>query len=188
MKITLIALATLAASSSAIAGQRLNYEQVKEACRNPEKFHNQIKPGNMEITCSDLQTRWVPVDSDSYELPRMRKVTMSMTSDKYDIPASGRDMAAEPQGGECPRFKETIERVQATRATSCEEILDFDGSEIQFCAGLLDDIRRSNPGSISIVDSGRNVHFCSPNNPQQRPTPPVPPRKGKGGKHPKKRR
>lgn len=180
MKLKLIAICAAALSTSAFAGQKLSYEQVKEACRNPEKFHNQIKPGNMEITCSDMQTRWVAIGNDSFVLPRVRKVTMSMTSDKYEIPASGRDMATEPQGGECPRFKETIERVQATRPTTCEEILDFDGTEIQYCAGLLDDIRRSNPGSITIIDSGRTIHFCAPNQPRQ-PNPPGPPKNpGKG--------
>lgn len=183
MKMKLLVLAAATLSTSAFGGQRLSYEQVKEACRNPEKFHNQIKPGNMEITCSDMQTRWVAIGNDSFVLPRVRKVTMSMTSDKYEIPASARDMAAEPQGGECPRFKETIERVQATRATSCDEILDFEGTEIQYCAGILDDIRRSNPGSITIIDSGRTIHFCAPNQPrdpgQGEPKPPKHPGKGK---------
>ena len=69
---------------------------------------------------------------------------------------------------------------EATRPTTCEEILDFDGTEIQYCAGLLDDIRRSNPGSITIIDSGRTIHFCAPNQPRQ-PNPPSPPKNpGKG--------
>jgi hypothetical protein len=171
MKTASIVLGALVLCASAHATQRLSYDQVKEACRNPGNFHNQIQPANMEITCSDVQTRWIPVSQGEYTLPRMRKVTMTMTSDKYDVPGSARDVATPQQGGECPRFKEVIEKIQTTRSTTCDEILGFNGTEIQYCTGVLDELRNSNPGAITIIDSGRNVNLCSP----QLPTPPAPP-------------
>lgn len=171
MKTFLVLGALVLGMSAQAATQRLSYDQVKEACRNPGNFHNQIKPANMEITCSDVQTRWIPVQEGEYTLPRMRKVTMTMTSDKYDVPGAAKDVATPSQGGACPRFKEVIEKVQATRSTTCEEILAFNGNEIQYCTGVIDEIRGSNPGSISIVDSGRVVSVCSP----ALPTPPAPP-------------
>lgn len=181
MKTLFIVFGALVLSVNAIAAQSLSYEQVKEACKNPDSFHNQNKPANMEITCSDVQTRWIPTDSGSYTLPRMRKVTMGMTSDKYDVPGSSKDVASEQQAGECPRFKEVLERIQTTRATTCEEILAFNGSEIQFCVGVLDELRNSNPGAVTIVDSGRSVHFCSPAQPNQPAPKPVPGKPGKPG-------
>lgn len=186
MKTQFIVFGALVLSSNAFASQRLSYDQVKEACKNPANFQNQIKPANMEITCSDVQTRWVAIGSGTYTLPRMRKVSMGMTSDKYEVPGAAKDVASEQQGGECPRFKETLERIQTTRATTCEEILAFNGTEIQFCTDVIDELRNSNPGAITIADSGRTVHFCNavqPNQPAPAPAPvkPAPTKPSKPG-------
>jgi len=162
MKTLILTLGVLLLGPTAFAGKKLSYGQLKEACRNPEKFHNQIKPANLEITCSDVQTQWLPIEEGSFNMGRIRKISINMTSDKYDVPATSRELPVERQMGVCPRFKEVVEKVQLTRPTTCEEILDFDGNEIEFCAGMIDDVRRSNPGSIIIGESGRTIHFCSP--------------------------
>ncbi len=162
MKTIMFVFGALILCSSSFAAQKLSFEQVKEACEKPSSFQKQIKPANMEITCTDVQSRWIPTEAGNYTLPRARKVTMGMTSDKYDVPGVSRDVAIEQQGGACPRFKETIEKIQTTRSTTCEEILAYNGSEIQFCTGVIDELRNSNPGAIIITDSGRVVQICSP--------------------------
>lgn len=183
MKATVLALGSLVLSMNSFAGQKLSYDEVKQACQNPARFHNQIQPANMEISCSDVQTVWVPVANGNYTLPRARKVTVSMTSDKYEIPAFAKEVAIEQQGGPCPAFKEQFERITTTRATTCEEILAFQGTEVQFCTGVLDALRGSNKDAINVTDSGRVVSICNPamNNPTPAPHPAPAPKPVKPG-------
>lgn len=165
MKLVTLCGAVLVATNAlaALPVQKLTYDQLKEGCKDPNQFQRQNKPANMEVSCEDRQTRWVPVDMGNFTLPRARKVAIGLTSDKFDVPGVTKEVATEQQAGTCPKFKEVIEKIQTTRATNCDEILAFQGTEIQFCSTVMDDMRAKNPESITVSDSGRVVDFCNAN-------------------------
>lgn len=150
-------------TSSVFAGsQGLSFDDIREACQNPSKYQNQIAPSNLQITCEEHISRWLPYQSKEMQLPRSRYVMVSLTSDKYQMSPSQHAMDVDMQSGQCPSFKETLEVTSFAKATSCDELLEFKGNAQEFCAEILERARQANPKIVQINDSGRVIEFCTP--------------------------
>jgi hypothetical protein len=161
MKLALFTSAILLSAGAAQAGTYMGFDDVRQACLEPTKFQNQIAPKNLQISCEDRGTRWQPVSPARMELGRSRQVIASLSSDKYMVAPETDFLAMEAQVASCPRFKEVLEVLNFTKATSCDEILSFKGSETEFCTQLLDQVREANPQSIQISDTGNMADLCS---------------------------
>jgi hypothetical protein len=174
MKLAIIASAFVL-SLSAQAGNHLGFEEIRDACLDPAKFQNQIAPTNLQVTCEDRSTKWKAVSSTTVELSRTREIVSSLTSDKYTVAPTTEYIDVASQKATCPRFKEVMETINFTKATSCEELIAFKGTETQFCADILDRVRESNPKAIEVVDTGNEVNLC-----EAKPQEPTNPCEGRG--------
>jgi hypothetical protein len=161
---SVLALALALVSATAVAGgstQGLTFDEIRDACQNPSKFQNQLAPSNLQITCEEHVSRWLPYLSKEMQLPRSRYIVSSLTSDKYSVSPSQHAMDVDLQSAQCPSFKEVLEITSFTKATSCDELLGFKGDEQDFCADVCDKARQANPKMVQINDTGRVVEFCS---------------------------
>lgn len=160
MKYAMIALFLAAGTAQATTNLR-GFDEIREACKDPAKFQNQIAPKNLQVTCEDRSTKWVSASASTIELARTREVISSLSSDKYTVEATSTYIPMDNQRVACPRFKEVLEEVTFTKATTCEEILEFEGTEAEFCTDILDRVRQSNPKSIKVTDTGSEVDLCA---------------------------
>jgi hypothetical protein len=159
MKKLVIALALV--SSSAFAGQAINFESLKLACQNPGKFQNQIAPKNIQVTCQDVQYKWIPEASGAVNLPTGRAMTVAVSSDKYTVNPTSTDLKTVDQVAACPKYSQVAEMVSFSKAVTCDELVNFPGSGAEFCTILIDDVRNTNPEAIRAVSTGKTVDFCS---------------------------
>lgn len=164
MKLAIIAL--FMSASAAHAGAQLGFSEIREACKDPAKFQNQIAPRNLQVSCEDRSTKWTPVASSTVELTRSREITSSLSSDKYDVAPTVQFLPVDNQLAACPRFKEVREVITFKKATTCDELLEFEGTETDFCEDILDRVRESNPKSIETTETGNTVDLCT-----QKPAP-----------------
>lgn len=138
----------------------LSFEDIRAACLNPARFHNQIAPTNIQISCKDVQSKWVPDAEGSLKMGCARQVTASVISDKYSArPVTGAVRAAD-QSASCPRFKQVIEAVESVRAVTCDELVAFTGSSVEFCTDVINSLRASNPDAVATTASGRTIDLC----------------------------
>jgi hypothetical protein len=139
----------------------MSFDDVRAACLNPSRFHNQTAPTNIQISCKDLQTKWIPDADGSLKMGCGRHITASLISDKYTTQSISGLVPMAQQVAACPRFKEVTETIEAVRAVSCQELIEFTGNAIEFCAGAINSLKSVNPKAISVQDSGRIVDLCS---------------------------
>jgi hypothetical protein len=166
--VNLLAVVLTTISAPAFAGGAgISFDEIREACQSPGKFQNQIAPTNLQVTCEERASRWLPYTAKEMTLPRSRQITASLSSDKYQVSPSVHEMDIEMQTASCPSFKEVIEISSFTKATTCDEILQFKGGVEEYCAEILDHARQSNPKMVQINDTGRVVEFCAGDNGQQ---------------------
>ena len=168
MKHISLALMSCCLAASAFAGldqgskpvQTLKFEQLKEACLHPERFQNQVAPANIEVSCRDIQYKWIPDSSGQFPLETSRLVTTSVNSDKYRTESVAGSVDTPMQSQACPRFKQIAEVLETVRAASCEELVAFDGNATEYCAASLDSMRQANPGSINVQETGEHIDLC----------------------------
>lgn len=172
MKTKAILIATLLMSPElfAAAGQQqqgassLSFAQIQQACQNPAKFHNQVAPTNINVSCRDQQTKWVPVDSGAVSMQNARQVYVTVMSDKYTSNMESKDLTAEVQMAACPKFKQTVETIETVRSVTCDELTSFQGTSIDFCADTVGSMRQQNPAAIVTQDTGKVFELCASSN------------------------
>jgi hypothetical protein len=152
--------AILSGVVSAQAATSINFDQMKEACSNPARFHNQNAPKNIEVVCQDSLSKYVPSASGAIKLPVARTVTTSMASDKYSMAAQAADVKMSDSEFSCPKFTKIIENMSLSRRTTCEELLAFEGSATDFCLVQIEDLRASNPEAINMTTTQSVVSLC----------------------------
>ena len=139
----------------------LSFEDLRAACLNPSRFHNQVAPKNIQISCRDIQSKWVPDTDGALSMISERQVTSAVQSDKYTSAAVTSGVPMSPQVVSCPKFKEVAETVESIRAVSCDELVAFTGTSIDFCAGAINTLRAANPQAIASVETGRVIDPCT---------------------------
>jgi hypothetical protein len=153
-------LSALFLAAPAYAGSALSFSELREACQDPARFQNQVAPQNIQVSCEERTTRWETDGGSSVELPRSKEIWSSFTSDKYESDTESEKVGVKSQYGRCPRFKEVLEVLNFTKSTSCEEILDFKGGAVDFCADVLERVRENNPKAIEKTATGNTVDLC----------------------------
>lgn len=150
-----------------VAQQTIRFEDLKMACSNPSSFHNQIAPQNIQVSCRDIQLKWIPDTDKSLTMGTARQITTTVNSDKYSVVSVSENVASEPQAMSCPRFKQISERLETVKAVSCDELLAFQGTGTQFCTDALNSLKSSNPSALTTADTGRTLDLCSGGEQQQ---------------------
>lgn len=141
--------------------QNIRFEELKEACANPARYHNQVAPTNIQISCKEMRTKWVADPQDSVALPTKRLIVTSVISNKYSVSPTTAQVASEPQMGECNQFKQVLETVEAVHTGTCEALMAFQGTADEYCAANVDSLRTANPQSVQAQETGKKISFCN---------------------------
>jgi hypothetical protein len=152
---------SMAADQAQQGSQSIRFEDLKEACSNPARFHNQVAPQNIQISCTEMKTKWLEDIEGAVALPTKRLVVTSVISNKYTVSPSTAQMLSEPQSAGCANFKQVIETLDTAHSTTCEELLAYKGTGEEYCASNLDDIRIASPDSIKMQETGKKFGFCN---------------------------
>lgn len=138
----------------------IGFDEVKAACLNPAQYQNQVAPTNIQVSCKDVQLKWVATTDGSVSLQTAHAVTTSVASDKYNVsPVSGVvDSAA--QVFACAQFKQVSESLELVRAISCDEMVAYTGSALEFCSAAAATMRANNASAIVIADTGSTISLC----------------------------
>lgn len=155
---TLIA-GLLLIGSAAVANvpnQKLGFEDLKMACKDPGKFQNQLAPASIKLECSDKVLKYVPAGQGV--MPGKRVITFNVSSDKYTVPATPEEVKHE--GTSCPLLKQVEETISLSQEVTCDQIKDYQGSATQLCVSLLDGLKRDNSSAVRIVETGRVISYC----------------------------
>jgi hypothetical protein len=139
----------------------LSFADLQAACLNPAKFHNQAAPKNIQISCQDSQTSWVPDVSSTLSMTGQREITASIISDKYSSAAVSSAVPLSSATMACPQFKQVTNSIQVIQATSCDELVAFTGTSVDFCVAAANALRISNPQAVTEVATGQTVSLCS---------------------------
>lgn len=145
----------------AFAGRTLDFDQLRDACQNPAKYHSQVQPTGIKVDCADRQTTWVPSQDDSGSLSCHRLVGYSISSDKYTVPMNRAALDLPAVGTNCPVFKQIEETVTISQSLTCEQLLEFKGTATDLCQQMIDQARLDNPSSIVRRETGREHHLCA---------------------------
>ncbi len=162
LKSLLVAQALVSSALVMSAPQDISFDQFKDACKNPARFHNQIAPSNIQITCKDVQYKWTLNAPGQITLPNSRYVTTGMTSDKYNVKAKTDMVTTNDQVADCFRYKQIGEVLEVSRSITCDEIVAYPGTGAQYCKDVTDSLREDNPGAIQVVDTGHTLDYCTP--------------------------
>ncbi len=163
MNKVLLALVSVSFAFTAYAGgiQNLNFEDLKVACQNPAKFQNQTAPTNIQVTCKDVQLRWVADSDKTLSLGTARHVTIAVQSDKYAVDAVDSALVSSPQLVACGQYKQVAETVETVRAITCGEIIEYSGSGADFCAETVNSLKAANPAAPVVEATGRTFSLCA---------------------------
>jgi hypothetical protein len=139
---------------------RITFSELKEACVNPAKFHNQIAPTNIQIACQNLSYKWIPDTEGLLPMPSTRTVKSSVSSDKYTVGTVTAPLASPSQDMNCPRFKQVADKVETVVNVTCDEILAFKGELTDYCTGAVDRLIGGNPAAVTQEDTGMSLDTC----------------------------
>lgn len=162
---TLLNILLLIGAGSSSAGTTeatpaITWDQFKESCLHPEKFHSQLPPTHIQVQCTDIQRDFVPTKSGQVPLEANRKVIFAVLSDKYRVNASQAEVPVTAKGGNCMRYKEVERMFTVERKLCCDDVLDLKMSLQEYCVSLLDDTRGVNQKLVEVKDTGRVVDTC----------------------------
>lgn len=141
--------------------QNIRFEELKEVCSNPSKFHNQTAPASIQVSCGEMKTKWVPNPQTNVSLPTRRQVVTSVISNKYSVSPYAVEVASDPQLVTCGQYKEITESIETIQNLSCDQILSFKGTGEEYCSVALKSMRVENPLAIKGQDTGKTVDFCN---------------------------
>lgn len=141
--------------------KQLSWQQLQSACQNPAAFQSQRAPNAIRLTCEDTQLVWEAEQSDSVEMDNSRRITASLSSDKYYIIRQDQSVPMSVSQTMCPRFKEVQVTYTQSFSLSCQEIQNFQGSMNDFCKARLDTAVKGNNQLASRTATGRVYDMCA---------------------------
>jgi hypothetical protein len=140
--------AIILATGGAQAATNLSFEDLKVACQDPSRFHGQIAPKNIEISCQETQYRWAPDKAGTVSLGTERQITSAVVSDKYSVAPTTAEVNMADEVASCPQFVRVKEELSLNRALTCDEVVAFAGTGADFCANLLTEMRAANAKAV----------------------------------------
>lgn len=165
-----MALLTVFAASEASAARfpkglsmdtpKMTFEDLKVSCQNPAKFHNQVAPMNIQISCKDIQNKWLPDSEGSLAMGTGRQITTSIVSDKYTVDEETSQLPTTDQVVTCAKYKQVSESLDTVRAVTCDELLAFHGTAAEFCASAINALRAANQQAVTAAETGQKVSLC----------------------------
>lgn len=94
-------------------------------------------------------------------MPCSHMVSTSVYSDKYTVSPTSGKIPTIDQVASCPSFKQISETVETVRAVSCDEMVAFTGSAVDYCAAAATSLRAANAQAIATKETGKKVTLCN---------------------------
>jgi hypothetical protein len=141
--------------------KQLSWQQLQSACQNPAAFQSQRQPNAIRLTCEDTQLVWEAEQTDHVEMDNSRRITASLSSDKYYIIREDQSVPMSVSQTMCPRFKEVQVAYTQSFSLSCQEIQSFQGNMNDFCKGRLDGAIKGNAQLATRTPTGRVYDMCA---------------------------
>jgi len=168
---TFLITGAMAADNQVILGQgpgsgvstsrQITFDELRARCERPEQFDVQKAPQNIKIQCTDMRREWVPAVPGEVQLPGLRRVVLSLLSDKFHVGAEAQDVPVYSKSGTCQRFKELEKVLTIERPLSCTEIMGMKSSIAEFCISVLDTAKAANPKLVEVRElEGRLIDTC----------------------------
>lgn len=164
---SVVAVCFLSSLTALAATQTITFEDMKAACQNPARFHNQIAPSNIQISCKDVQLKWVPDTGTGQSLDNSRQITTSLISDKYTTDSFTAAIQMDAQTVVCPSYKQISETVNTVRSVSCDDMIAFKGGATEFCTATVNSLRAANPEAVNVQATGLTLNLCNADTQQQ---------------------
>lgn len=148
----------------------LTWDQFKESCQFPDRFHNQVPPSNITVQCTDVRREYIP--SAPGQIPPdltqgSRRVFFKVFSNKYHVDADSSEISlpcgkptGKNAGATCMRYKEVERTLTVEKKLSCDDILNIKFSLGEYCASVLDGTKGSNPKAIDTRETGNVIDTC----------------------------
>ncbi len=140
--------------------QVITFAEFQEACMTPTKFHNQTAPNNVQLSCRDVQYKWVDDPEGTISLKGSRQITSALISDKYSVVPLTEVVEVAPQKTSCHRFKEVMEVMEPVRTLTCADLTAFKGSATEFCGTSIAAMKVANPSAVKSEATGKTAHLC----------------------------
>jgi hypothetical protein len=141
--------------------KQLSWQQLQSACQNPAAFQSQRQPAAIRLTCEDTQLVWEAEQTDQVEMDNSRRITASLSSDKYYIIRQDQSVPMSVSQTMCPRFREVQVTYTQSFSLSCQELQGFQGNMNDFCKGRLDTAIKGNGQLATRTATGRVYDMCA---------------------------
>jgi hypothetical protein len=155
------ALGATAMAENGAGLRQVSWDQIKQACQNPAAFQSQRQPNAIRLTCEDTQLVWEADQSDSVEMDNQRKISASLSSDKYSVSRLDQSIPMSVSQTSCPRFREVEVSYTKSFSLSCQEIQNFQGNMASFCQGRIDGDLATNKSLATREATGRVYDMCA---------------------------
>jgi hypothetical protein len=165
--LSVFSLQAIGAESNVVSGSSpeltpsLSWEEFRESCENPGKFHNQAPPSNITIQCSDNYTEFLNGQPGQIPLPVGRKITTSVFSNKYHVRESTQPVVAESKMGSCFQFKEVEKKIKIEQSLSCDDVIGMKFTLTDYCVSVLNAAKESKSRLIESRETGREMNTCT---------------------------
>jgi hypothetical protein len=143
------------------AAKGLSWDEFRESCTNPAKFHSQRPPENIKVICKDVRQSYVPMESGSINLPSFRVVGSQLLSDKYYVTNTAESVGVISPNAACAQFKGIEQTLNVERVVTCDDILANQLSLRDTCVEFIDSAKNDNIEIVATRDNGQTISTCS---------------------------
>ncbi len=141
--------------------QAISIEEFKGRCLHPSDYDKQVAPENISISCTNVETDFVPEAPGSFAMASTRHVTAGVFSSKWHVGGmDAKDVPVQQRNGSCLRFKEVERTLTEARQVSCPEIVAMKGDIQEYCMSVLDSSKAQHPKMIDTKETGRLIDTC----------------------------
>jgi hypothetical protein len=141
--------------------QAISLEEFKGRCTNPRDYDKQVAPENISISCTNVETEFVPDAPGNFQMLSTRHVTAGVFSSKWHVGGvDAKEVPVQQRPGSCLRFKEVERTLTEARNVSCNEIIAMKGDLQDYCASVLDSSKSQHSKMIDTKETGRVIDTC----------------------------
>lgn len=160
-KMAALSLITLGAAnvSYGYGTQNVSFEDVKLACQDPGRFHNQNPPSQIRIRCTDIENVWERGPEREVTLETARELSNALISNKFVVDESAKPIGTPEDVFACPTFRQVQRELSFERQSSCSEILQYDSLH-DFCLAASNEVQQENPDVVVERETGVIVNSC----------------------------
>jgi hypothetical protein len=147
--------------NKASPSEAISFEEFKGRCMHPKDYDKQVAPENISISCTNVETEFVPEAPGAFAMATTRHITAGVFSSKWHVGGvDAKEVPVQQKSGSCLRFKEVERTLTEARQVSCNEIVAMKGDLQDYCMSVVDSSKAQHPKLIETKDTGRMIDTC----------------------------